>query len=146
MVRLNPSVHLILIGDGHLRPKIKEQVVKLGLNDHVRFLGLRDDIPKLLQAMDLFLFPSLYEGLPLTLVEAQSAGLKIVASDTITKEVDLTGLITFIDLEKTPEVWAESVLKSIKYHRTNMYKSIVKGKYDIHSNAEKLQQFYLNSF
>ncbi len=71
------------------------------MRKNVIFLGIRNDIPALLQAFDLFLFPSLYEGLPVTLIEAQAAGLKIVASDTITKEVNLTDLVVNVSLKES---------------------------------------------
>lgn len=112
------------------------------MTSKVHFLGIREDIPELLQAIDIILFPSLYEGLPLTLIEAQAAGLKIVASDTVAKEVDLTGLIMFKNLNEPAEKWAKLILENLDYPRNNNHKLIVKGNYDINSNAKKLQQLY----
>lgn len=135
---------LLLIGNGNLKDKIKEEAKRLSIYKDIRFLGLRDDIPELLQGFDLFLFPSLYEGLPVTLIEAQASGLKIITSTTVTKEVDITGLITFIDLKKPELEWAESVLNNINYNRKDTFNQIKEGGYDIFENAKNLQIFYLN--
>lgn len=139
----NSSI-LLLIGDGNLKDKIKEEAKRLNIDKNIQFLGLRDNIPELLQSFDLFLFPSLYEGLPVTLVEAQAAGLKVVTSSTVTKEVDITGLITYIDLSTPEKDWADSVLSNINYTRKNTLEQIKKGGYDIFENAKNLQSFYLN--
>jgi glycosyltransferase involved in cell wall biosynthesis len=135
---------LLLIGDGNLKDKIKEEAKRLNIDENIHFLGLRDNIPELLQGFDLFLFPSLYEGLPVTLVEAQASGLKIITSSTVTKEVDITGLITYIDLEQPESDWAESVLSNINYNRKDTLNQIREGGYDIFENAKNLQTFYLN--
>ncbi|WP_298555606.1 glycosyltransferase family 1 protein [uncultured Algibacter sp.] len=135
---------LLLIGEGNLKKKIKQETERLNISKNVHFLGLRDNIPELLQGFDLFLFPSLYEGLPVTLVEAQASGLKIVTSSTVTKEVDITGLITYIDLDKPELLWADSALSQISYTRKNTLNQIKKGGYDIYENAKNLQTFYLN--
>ncbi|RYC51431.1 glycosyltransferase family 1 protein [Flagellimonas olearia] len=146
LLQKNPNCTLLLVGDGNLRSKIQNKVKQLGITKEVVFLGLREDIPELLQAFDLFLFPSLYEGLPVTLIEAQASGLKIVASDTITNEVDLTGLITFCGLTDPIDHWAEEVDKNLTYERKNMLNSIVQGQYDIVENARNLQEFYLKIY
>jgi len=145
VVNALPNSCLVLIGDGNLKPKIEERVKELDIKDSVMFLGLQDNIPRLLQTFDLFLFPSLYEGLPVTLIEAQASGIPIVASNTITSEVDITGLLTFCSLNDTAQYWAEKVVKNIDHTRENTHQRIVNGKYDIAENAKKLQEFYLNS-
>lgn len=145
VLKMLPNSCLVLIGDGNLKPKIEERVKELNIEDNVLFLGLQDNIPRLLQTFDLFLFPSLYEGLPVTLIEAQASGIPIVASDTITSEVDITGLLTFCNLNDTPQYWADKVVKNTNHKRENTYNLIVDGKYDIAENAKKLQEFYLNS-
>ncbi len=142
LVKRKPSTQLMLIGDGNLKPKIENLTSKYSLKEKVKFLGLRNDIPDLLQAMDYLLFPSLYEGLPLTLIEAQAAGLKIIASSTIAKEVDLTDQIRFTSLNETAERWAQLMLEDLEYPRNNNHQLIVEGNYDINSNAKKLQQLY----
>ena len=135
---------LLLIGNGTLENKIKAEAKRLNIDKSIRFLGLRDNIPELLQGFDLFLFPSLYEGLPVTLIEAQASGLKAITSTTVTKEANITGLVTYLDLEKSELDWAESVLSHIDYNRKDTLNQIKKGGYDIFENAKNLQTFYLN--
>lgn len=136
---------LILVGDGELQGKIQEKVHELHLDDKVIFTGIRSDVPELLQAMDIFLFPSLYEGLPMVLVEAQAAGLPCVISNNIPKDCDLTNLITRISLDSSPEKWADIIFKLKKeILRKNTYSEIVSCGFDIVDNAKKLQQYYLS--
>lgn len=140
-----PNSILLLAGDGPLKPKIKEQINALNLNEKVRFLGVRDDIHGLLQAFDLFIFPSLHEGLPVTLIEAQGAGLPCIISDTITKEVDMgVGLVQYLPLTDTAP-WVEQIVtfRERKQARTIDQKALsVKG-YDIRITAEQTQTSYL---
>lgn len=107
-----PRAHLLLIGDGPLRPAIEQRVQKHGLGNSVTFAGLRPDVPRLmLAAMDVFLFPSLYEGLPVVLIEAQAAGLPSVISNVVPPEVDLlSSLVSRIDLARASDQWAAAAL------------------------------------
>ncbi|MGE6538050.1 glycosyltransferase family 1 protein [Bacillus luti] len=89
LIECRPNSILLLVGDGPLRLEMEKKVEKLKLTDKVKFLGIRGDINRLLQALDTFIFPSIYEGLPVTLIEAQGAGLPCIISDTITQDVDL---------------------------------------------------------
>lgn len=136
---------LLLVGDGELRSSIEKKVKELRLMNNVIFTGVRTDVPELLQAMDVFVFPSLYEGLPVSLIEAQAAGIKIFASTNITKEVKITKLVNFISLKKSPEYWAELILSACKngYERKDMRKEIIDAGYDINENAKKIEKFYL---
>lgn len=142
----NPA-KLLLVGNGTLYGKIQDKVSRLGLNDKVIFAGLRSDIPDLLQAMDVFLFPSLYEGLPMVLVEAQAAGLPCVISDSIPNDCDLTKLIKRISLKTESDEWANLLLDFQKrIIRYNTYQDIVSAGFDISENAKKLQAFYLKCY
>ncbi len=143
----NDKTVLILIGDGELRQSIERKVVDLGLSDSVIFTGIRSDIPALLQAIDVFLFPSLYEGLPVTLIEAQTAGLRIISSDTITEEVILTDLVEMVSLQQPDSYWADRVLQySEGYERRNTNSEILNAGYDVKENAKGLEEFYLNVY
>ena len=122
--------------------KIHEKVRNLGLNEKVMFLGVREDIPELMQAMDVFVFPSLFEGLPVTLIEAQAAGLPCVVSGTITKEIDIAENIAFITLEKSTKEWAGKILKD-RYLRKNELDTIRENKFDIYENVIWLERFYI---
>ena len=89
---------LFLVGDGELKADIENKAAEYGINDSVIFTGVRKDVPALLSAMDIFTFPSLYEGMPNVLIEAQASGLKCVVSDTITSQVVLTPQIMQLSL------------------------------------------------
>ena len=136
---------LLLIGDGHLRPSIEKKVKNLGLSSNVKFLGVRSDIPELMQVMDIFLFPSLFEGLPVVLVEAQASGLKCIVSNTITKESDVTGRVEFISLNQSPDYWAKQILSSPVEH-VDTSKELQKNGYDASTMAQWLANFYLNYY
>jgi len=105
------KMHLLLIGDGSLRSDIEQKVVQMGLSDRVTFAGNRSDVPRLmLKAVDVFLFPSLHEGLGLVLIEAQAAGLPCIFSDVVPEEADLVRpLLQRISLSKSASIWAEAV-------------------------------------
>ena len=106
-----PNSRLLLIGDGPLRAELLTELRSLSIDDRTILTGLRDDVYNLLPAIDVFVFPSLYEGLPLTLLEAQAAALPCIVSDVITREVDLVpGLIRRLRLADGAQVWASAVL------------------------------------
>lgn len=138
-----PDSMLIMAGDGAMRPAMERKAAQLGLGSAVRFLGVRSDIPELMHAMDLFLFPSLFEGLPVVMVEAQAAGLRIVASDAITKETDLTGRIEFISLKQSAGQWAERILSS-SYEREDTANTLRSCGYDTSAMSEWLANYYMD--
>ncbi len=141
----NKDAIFLLVGAGELEEKIRQKVTTLGLDENVKFMGLRDDVNDILLASDVFLFPSLYEGLPVTLVEAQSSGIKCIISDSIPADCRITDAVETISLEKSADFWAEQVLKySEGYERKNTLKEISAAKFDIKENAEWLEEFYLN--
>jgi glycosyltransferase involved in cell wall biosynthesis len=140
----NHNACLLLVGDGELREKMEKKVKNLGLTDFVIFTGVRDDIAELMQAMDVFVFPSLYEGLPVTLIEAQASGLKCLVSDSITDEVGKTNLVEFISLNKSYDYWAEYALKCKLNNYRNMSPEIVIDGYDVRKEVSKLVDFYKN--
>ncbi len=143
----HPDSVLLLTGAGDLEEKIRAKVENLGLSDSVRFLGLRDDVNDILLASDVFLFPSLYEGLPVTLVEAQSSGIKCLISDTIPDDCLLTKNVEVISLEKSAEDWASEVLKYADgYDRKDTFNEIAEAGFDIKENAKWLEEFYINEY
>ena len=101
---------LLIVGDGEDRPKIEQWISEMGLSDKVILSGMQRDTVRYYQAMDVLVFPSFYEGLPGTLVEAQCAGLPCVASDTITRDVDKTPLLEYLSLDAGAEEWARAAL------------------------------------
>lgn len=139
-----PRAVLALVGDGPLMNDVRTQVAAAGLDHRVLFLGLRPDVSELLQAMDVFLLPSLFEGLPVVLVEAQAAGLPCLASTEVTDEVALTDLIGFEDLASDPVLWAKRALAMIARPRpTEAHEQVAKAGYDIRQAGQRLTEFYL---
>ncbi len=115
VAKVRPDMRLLLVGDGPTRPAIEQRVVELGLRERTIFAGIRNDVPVLLQAMDVFLFPSLWEGLPLTVLEAQAAGLACVISNIIADETDVAaGLVRRVSLGAPASLWAGEVLEASK--------------------------------
>lgn len=141
-----PDSVLLLAGDGDLEERIRAKVDSLGLTDCVQFLGVRSDINDILLASDVFLFPSLYEGLPVTLVEAQASGIKCVISDAIPSDCLITKNIDIVPLEATTGDWANAVLAYENYKRKDTYATIVKKDFDINENAAWLEEFYINEY
>lgn len=135
---------LILLGDGELMGEVRAQVESLGLTDRVMFLGLRTDVADLLQAMDVFLLPSLFEGLPVVLVEAQVAGLPSLASSAVTGEIKLTSLVDFESLAEEPSLWAERALSMSAWQRdTKSHVLVAEAGYDIRRAGQFLTEFYI---
>jgi glycosyltransferase involved in cell wall biosynthesis len=112
IVKREPKTCLLLIGSGSLRPQIEQKAIDMGLTDHIIFAGNRPDVPRLmLGVMDVFMLPSLHEGLPVVGTEAQAAGLPFILSDVITEEVDIVKpLVKRISLSQPTSVWADAVL------------------------------------
>lgn len=136
---------LLLIGNGNLFEKIKKKATDLGVSDRVIFYGASDEMPKMWQAMDVFLMPSLHEGLPVTGIEAQASGLHCIFSDTITKEVDVTKSSEFVPLNQPSDVWADIVLKYKNSHRASRADKLREAQYDIQQTANTVQELYLNA-
>ncbi len=142
---LRPSAALLLAGEGERRASCEARAEALGLRRRVSFLGGRDDIPALLSAADAFVLPSLHEGLPLTLVEAQCAGLGCVASDHVTREAALTGLVTFAPIARA-EDFAAAMAGVESGARAEASADAIahaaEAGYDVSQNAEALMRLY----
>lgn len=143
----NHNACLLLIGDdsGNDGIKIHEKVHQLCLDDVVYFMGVRTDIDNLLQAMDVFVFPSLFEGLSVASIEAQAAGLPCLLSNKIPIECKKTDFVQTMSLEASPKYWADKALQMSRVPRKNTYTEICRAGYDIFKNARWLQQFYLET-
>ncbi len=133
---------LLLVGTGELEDHIKQEALNLGIYEKIIFSGLRSDIPQLLSAMDVMVFPSLYEGLPNSVIEAQATRLPCFISTNITKEVDITGLVSFIPLSKPPRIWASHIMKfPILNREIPICEEFKKHKYDIENTVEDFIHF-----
>lgn len=145
VVLKNPDARLLLVGEGELELKTKAKASEYGLDDKVLFLGLRSDVNDLYQAMDVFVMPSLFEGLPVVGIEAQASGLDCVYSDKITKEALILADSECVGLKQGNSVWADIILK----HNTDVLKRekafelVCDAGYDIRIEAKKLEEIYL---
>lgn len=149
----HPNSVLWLVGGGELNDALKNQIKAkvddFGLSDAVEFLGVRGDVNRLLQGMDSFILPSLYEGLPVTMIEAQASGLPCTISDRVPEQCDVTGNVQIIGLNATPAEWAKRILdQHAEYAGTNRTEGtdkVTKAGFDIKANAEWLQRFYVDA-
>lgn len=141
--KCNPQSRLLLVGDGSERENIKNKIRNLGLHKSVILTGVRSDVHRLLQAMDVFVFPSLFEGLPVTMVEAQAAGLPCVISDTVPNETDITDLVTRVSLKAPLQQWISAIDAASKTTRADQSVQIKRSGFDIDENAKWLENFYL---
>ena len=142
LLKKRPNSVLMLVGDGELRGDIEAKICELGISDNVKMLGSRGDVAELLQAMDVFVFPSKWEGLPVTVVEAQAAGLACVVSDTVTRDVAVSRLVRYLPIDSGIDAWV-SALESTTISRENVIEEIKNAGFDINTAAEKLTEFYL---
>lgn len=137
------SSRLLLVGDGILRNEIESIAMERGLFNKIVFAGVTPNVGDYLSAMDSFVLPSKYEGLGLSLIEAQTSGLRCFASkDVVPNEVNVTGLVEFIGLDKPAEYWSETILAQKNYNRSSKATSISKAGYNAKQEAKRLQDWY----
>lgn len=143
-----PRSKLLLVGTGELKNEIERLVADRGLTDYVLFLGSRTDVPNLLMAMDLFFFPSFFEGLSVAMVEAQAAGLNIVTSTGVTTDVVLVkDAIKFLSLEAPVSAWVKMLIsQTVNRNRMWYNEEVARMGFDINQNATQLQNYYLSAF
>ncbi len=150
----NDDYLLLLVGEGPLKKQMEVKAHSLGLNDKVVFYGLSDDVMSMMSAMDIFVMPSLFEGLPVTLIEAQANGLPCVISDTITEEAVFSQDVKTCSLHEDMKLWVKQINNTVKSkslssdditgYRVSGVKMVKDAGYDIEDNARKLQEFYLS--
>ena len=146
VVQCNSNVVLLSVGEGELETEIKEKARKLGIADHIKFLGVRKDTNRLYQAMDVFVFPSLYEGLGIVGIEAQAAGLKMICSEGIPDIARITKNVEAESLSSPAAVWAQKILKNFDgYEREDTFEQIRAAGFDIKDTAKRLEEHYLAS-
>lgn len=140
--KIDNQAVLVLVGTGELEQKIKKKVKDLDLENSVKFLGRRSDVKSLMQAFDVFLMPSKFEGVPLVGIEAQASSLPCVFSDSITKEVKIIEESIFISLVDSPKKWAEKLLSLRECKRRNTFLELIEAGYEINSSVSQLQEIY----
>lgn len=142
-----PNSRLLLIGEGHLKQEIEAKVKKYGLEHVVDFLGQRSDVPRLLNASDFLVFPSIYEGLSVVLVEAQASGIRCFFTETLAQEtIILPENVELHSLNESPVDWANSILKHSNYTRKDVTQSMADKGWDIAISAHWLENYYTNLY
>lgn len=146
LVKVNPNALLLLVGDGELRQKIESLAEQMKLIENIKFLGKREDIPTILHSLDVFVFPSLYEGLGMVLLEAQASGIPCIVSEAVQPEADVgIGLVETVQLHDGPIVWAEKINQKVskrKKNQINIKDAFNKSNYSLKNLLERLQQIY----
>lgn len=144
IIQKRPDAILLLVGEGERKQNLVKKIQKLGLEKSVIFAGIRTDIPEVLSAMDVFIFPSFYEGMPNTIIEAQACGLPCVLSDCITKEAKITELLTYMPLCESSKMWCEVALKNVSKYRKDTRKDICLAGYDIRKVSLEFISLFFN--
>lgn len=143
-IKRSPNAKLLLVGDGEERKQTEDKVKMLGLQERVVFTGVRSDIPELLQAMDVFVFPSIYEGLGISVIEAQASGLPCIISNSIPEDCIVTNnLIERLPLTDSAEIWADRIILNRNAVRSDHIDEVRAAGYDIQEKAKELEQFYV---
>ncbi len=148
VLKREPRAVLCLIGDGVLKNQMMERIRMLGIDDKVNYLGPREDIQQFYNAMDCFLLPSLYEGLPVVGLEAESCGLPMFFSTEVTREANACELGHFISLEESADRWAEEIIKAMEKNvkkRRSYAKEVADAGFDSETEAKRLQNYYLTA-
>ncbi|OKL36557.1 glycosyltransferase family 1 protein [Domibacillus mangrovi] len=148
MLKKDSTIKLLLVGNGDLKVEIEEVAKKEGIYDNIRFVGIREDIPTMMHSMDVFVFPSVYEGLGMVLLEAQASGVPCVVSEAIQPEADLNiGLVSTLSLADGPDVWAEEIMKRANKKEKNIRvitDSFERSGYSLTAGISKLMNIYKN--
>lgn len=145
LLKMDKNYLLLLISDGQLLEQMKEKVKKLGIENNVIFLGKTTEVSGYMQAMDIFILPSYYEGLPVVLIEAQALNLPCLVSDKVSKEVKLTDLVEFLPIDNI-SIWVKNIINIKLQNRTfnikTIHEKIKECGYDVSTNANKMKQMY----
>lgn len=139
----NQNTFVFFIGQGETMEEMKEIVNQKRLQNSILFLGLRNDVPDLMQAMDVFILPSLYEGLPVSVIEAQAAGLPCVISENVPLDCVITDLVQQVPLDISR--WEDALLQLKTGNRKNTQEEIKNARFDIKENAAYLEKYYLSA-
>lgn len=141
MKNLPDKYKLIIIGQGELKKELQKIIQINGLQNRVFLVGPRKDVENFLQAADIFLMPSIYEGLPISGIEAQATGMQLIVSSNITKELDVTGNVNFIDLNTKD--WIEAIQKIKPNHTKNVKDELIEAGYDINETVNNILDLYI---
>lgn len=140
--KLNSNAKLLLIGEGELFEEIKHEASSMGVSDYIIYTGPIDDVSQKLMAIDLFMLPSLFEGLPVSVIEAEATGAPCVLSDNITKEVGINKNVQYLSLHISKEIWAREIIELSQEKRIVDQSKLIHCGFDISTEAEKLNLLY----
>lgn len=142
--KTHPDALLLLVGEGPLLEEMKTLSKQLKIKERVIFTGLRTDVPQLLSAMDCFLFPSHFEGLGFTAIEAEACGLNVIASDKVPEDINQKGYVNFLSLNDSLEKWSRHIDLAIShaYSSDRKMNPILNSKYDIDRMIGTLDEIY----
>lgn len=148
--RIQPDSVLLLVGDtteeSEFLTEVKRKIKAYGLENVVRLLGRRDDVNKIMQAADILVMPSFFEGLTVVGIEAQASDLPLLLSDTVTKELGLLPSTQFISLEAGPTAWAEAIVNSKQHNRQSRYEELKAAGYDIGNETERVEKLLIDAY
>lgn len=144
MRKSRKDIVFLFAGDGPCEEDVEARARKYGIEAHTRFLGMRTDVPDILQAADAFVLPSFWEGLPVTAIEAQASGLHCVVTEGLTEEMNALGMVRYISLDAGAAAWGEALLAAAAQPRKDTYEEMKASGYDINTTAPWLQAFYLS--
>lgn len=142
LCKIRQDAVLLLLGEGPDMESIREKCHLLGIEEKVRFLGNQKQTEDYYQAMDIFLLPSFFEGLPGVLMEAQAAGLKCFVSDRVTREAEVTELVTYLSIEQPAGEWAKKIIEAAVYERRDTYQTMRNAGFDVETQAAGYRLFY----
>lgn len=147
---IQPDSVLLLVGDtteeSEFLTEVKRKIKAYGLENVVRLLGRRDDVNKIMQAADVLVMPSFFEGLTVVGIEAQASDLPLLLSDTVTKELGLLPSTQFISLEAGPTAWAEAIVNSKQHNRQSRYEELKAAGYDIGNETERVEKLLIDAY
>ena len=136
----NPNLALMLLGDGELREKIEQKAKMLGIDNSVLFLGTKDNVYDYMNAMDMFVLPSLFEGLAVVGIEAQASGLRMISSSNVSRDIDITKTVEFLSPEKT--VWIQAILDNKCMNRLEIGMKVKQSGFNIETQIYRLCEYY----
>lgn len=145
ILREQPKSLLVLVGNGELRDDLINLAAKMKISQRVKFLGIRNDVENIMQMSDCFILPSLWEGLPIALIEAQASGLPCFVSQNISQEAFLTNYVKKINIDESPKLVSNFILKSVKelkVNRLNATKYVKDAGYDLSRTVEMIKKIY----
>lgn len=141
VLKVEPTAKLILVGDGIQREEFEDKIDKLGIKENVILTGLRMDVNEIYSAMDVFVLPSIHEGFPFVLVEAQMNGLRCVVTENMSKDVNISGSVIFLQTNIAPFTWAETIIRSQGRLDRDQVQRVI-DKYDIKKIAAEIENYY----